>query len=396
MPLTRRYDPTIEDPRIPDANEFQHMALGFVERRIRIFHIALYGAGIFLASSAAWVVRWLTDVDPWGAAVMTDLGIVVLLISGGVAGLVALRPAKPSVAFTVADQSIRSDKAAAIVIAVTGALFTVIVAFTAGADDIARVASILVGMWVAITVAIHGLLHARKQRMQRDDVYAAHLAKKGASPQPVRRVVREVKPGPQIFDTEPTDFELEAAAYAGARGRAWAWMLYGPLFVFFFAPLLVMSWALGFDYEMWIIPVLVAVGIALVCCIHGFLKLKRDRAGKVRFRQWYGRNMSRSVGANRGTGIAYYCLAALIFISGALLAGIAASPEFVLYPAACAILLAAMCPFMFMASKIMHRRRELYTAWLLRNGMPLEESPGGRPDNPPGNPPRTAGPTDRT
>lgn len=377
MPLSRRYDPTIEDPRIPDANEFQHLALGFMERRIRIFHIVLYGAGIFLCSSAAWVVRWLTDVDPWGAAVMTGLGIVVLLISGGVAGLVALRPAKPSVAFTVADQSIRGDKAAAIVIAVVGAFFTVVVAFMVGADHIARVASILVGMWVAIAIAIHGLLHARQQLMQRDDVYAAHLARRGTTPQPIRRVVREVVPGPQIFDTEPTDFELEAAAYAGARGRAWAWMFYGPLFVYFLAPLLVLSWALGFDYEMWIIPVLVALGLALVCFIHGFLMLKRDRPGKVRYRQWYGRNMHRSVGANRWTGIAYYCMAAFIFITGALLAGFAASPEFVLYPAACAILLAAMCPFMFIASRIMHRRRELYTAWLLRNGMPLERSPGG-------------------
>lgn len=35
-------------------------------------------------------------------------------------------------------------------------------------------------------------------------------------------------------------------------------MLYAPLFVFFFAQLLVMSCALGFDYVMWIIPVLVA------------------------------------------------------------------------------------------------------------------------------------------
>ena len=109
MPLTRRYDPTIEDPRIPGANEFQHMAHGFVERRIRIFHIALYGAGIFLASAAALLVRWLTDVDPWGAAVTTKLGFMVLLAS----------------------------------VAVAGAVFTVVVAFMAGDHDSARVASIL-------------------------------------------------------------------------------------------------------------------------------------------------------------------------------------------------------------------------------------------------------------
>ncbi|GAA1858460.1 hypothetical protein GCM10009715_02460 [Paeniglutamicibacter psychrophenolicus] len=392
MPLTRRYDPTIEDPRIPDANEFQHMALGFVERRIRILHFMLYGAGIFLASSAALLVRWLTDVDPWGATVMTGLGIVVLLVSWAVAGLAALRPIRPSVAFTVADQSIRGDKAAAISVAMTGAVFTVVVAFMAGDHDIARVASILVGTWVAIAVAIHGLLHARRLRMERDEVYAAHLAKNGASPQPNRRVVREVMPGPQVFDTEPTEFELEAAAYAGTRVRAWAWMLFGPLFVYFLAPLLVMSWAMGFDYEMWIVPVLVALGFALACFVHGLLKLKRDRRGKVRFRQWYGRNMYQSVGSNRKTGILYYSMAAGIFITGALLAGIAASPEFVLYPTAFAIMVAAMSPLMFIASRILHRRRELYTAWLLRNGLPVENTPSERPENPP----RSAGNTGRT
>jgi hypothetical protein len=384
MPLTRRYDPTIEDPRIPDANEFQHMALGFVERRIRILHFMLYGVGIFLASSAAVLVRWLTDVDPRGAAVTTGLGIVVLLVSWAVAGLAALRPVRPSVAFTVADQSIRGDKAAAIGIAVAGAVFTVIVAFTAGDLDIARVSSILVGMWVAIALAIHGLLHARKLRMERDKVYAAHLARHGVAPQPNRRVVREVVPAPQVFDTEPTEFEREAAAYAGTRARAWAWMLFGPLFVYFLAPLLVMSWAMGFDYEMWIVPVLVALGFALACFVHGFLKLKRDRPGKVRFRRWYGRNMYQSVGSNRRTGIAYYSMAAGIFITGALLAGIAASPEFVLYPTAFAIMVAAMSPLMFIASRILHRRRELYTAWLLRNGMPIEITPSGQPDNPRG------------
>ncbi|MDQ0094315.1 hypothetical protein [Paeniglutamicibacter psychrophenolicus] len=71
------------------------MALGFVERRIRVFHFMPYGAGIFPASAAALLVRRLTDVDPWGATVMTGLGIVALLISGAGAGLAALRPAKP-------------------------------------------------------------------------------------------------------------------------------------------------------------------------------------------------------------------------------------------------------------------------------------------------------------
>lgn len=41
----------------------------------------------------------------------------------------------------------------------------------------------------------------------------------------------------------------------------------GPLFVFFFAPLLVMSCALGFDYVMWIIPVLVAGGASRWCAL---------------------------------------------------------------------------------------------------------------------------------
>lgn len=120
----------------------------------------------------------------------------------------------------MADQSIRGDKIAAIGIAVAGALFTVLAAFMAGDHDIARVSSILVGMWVAIAIAIaiHGLLHARKLRMERDKVYAAHLV----GQQPNRRVVRAVMPGPQVFDTEPTEFEQEAAAYAGAQVRAWA------------------------------------------------------------------------------------------------------------------------------------------------------------------------------
>ncbi len=391
MPLTRRYDPTIEDPRIPDANEFQHMALGFVERRIRIFHFILYGTGVFLASATALLVRWITDIDPGGAAVMTGLGIVIALICGSVAGLVALRAAKPSVAFSLADQSIRGDKAAAISIAVGGAVFTVIAAFSAGDHDIARVASILTGMWAAIAVAIYGLLHARKLRMERDEIYAAHLAKRGTSPQPTRRVVREVMPGPQVFDTEPTDFELEAAAYAGSRARAWAWMLYGPLFVYLLAPMLVMSWFLGLDYEMWIIPVVVAFGLALVCVIHGFLKLKRDRPGNVRFTQWYARNMYLSVGSNRRNGILYCCLAACIFIIGALLAGIAASSEFVLYPTGIAIMLAAMSALLFVSSRILHRRRELYTEWLLRKGLPIVNTPGEQP----GKPSLSAGNTDQ-
>jgi hypothetical protein len=146
-------------------------------------------------------------------------------------------------------------------------------------------------------------------------------------------------------------------------------------FCVLFAPLLVMSWALGFDYAMWIIPVLVAGGIALVRFVHGFLKLKRDRSGTVQFPQWYGHNLSGSVGINWGTGIASCYLAALIFFSGALLAGIASSPELVPYSTTCAILLAAMSPFMFVASRIMHRRRELYTSWLLPNGRPVENSP---------------------
>lgn len=88
MPLVRRCGPTIEDPQVPDANEFQHMAPGFVERRIRISHIALYGAGIFLA--AAVLVRWRTDIDQWGATVMTGLGFVVVPISGAVAEMAAV------------------------------------------------------------------------------------------------------------------------------------------------------------------------------------------------------------------------------------------------------------------------------------------------------------------
>lgn len=102
----------------------------------------------------------------------------------------------------------------------TAALFTVLDLYMVGEGDFARVASVLVGMWVAITLELHGLLRARKLRMDRDDIYAAHLAQRVTTPQPIRRVVRELIPDPQIFDTEPTDFDLEAAAYARTRGRA--------------------------------------------------------------------------------------------------------------------------------------------------------------------------------
>ncbi|ASN39359.1 hypothetical protein CGQ24_10280 [Arthrobacter sp. 7749] len=146
-------------------------------------------------------------------------------------------------------------------------------------------------------------------------------------------------------------------------------------FCFLFFPLLVMSCALGFDSVMWIIPVLVARGIALVRFVHGFLKLKRDRSGTVQFPQWNGRDMFRVGGHQLGDGIASCYLAAIIFFSGALVAGIASSPEFVLDSTTCAILLAAMSPFMFVVIRIMHRRRELYTAWLLPNGRPVEISP---------------------
>ncbi|MDQ0094313.1 hypothetical protein [Paeniglutamicibacter psychrophenolicus] len=149
---------------------------------------------------------------------------------------------------------------------------------------------------------------------------------------------------------------------------------------------------MGFDYKMWIVPVLVALGFGLACFVHGFLKLKRDRPGKVRFRQWYGRNLYQSVGSNRRSGILYYGMAAGVFITGALLAGIAASPEFVPYPTAFAIMLAAMTTLMLVASRILHRRRELHTAWLLRNGLPGENPPSERSENPP----RSEGNTGRT
>lgn len=73
--MKQRYDPIIEDPLNRGRLAFQRMALGYVQRRIRQLHMFLFGSGIFLASGATLLLRWMTKVEPWGAALMTNFGI---------------------------------------------------------------------------------------------------------------------------------------------------------------------------------------------------------------------------------------------------------------------------------------------------------------------------------
>ena len=54
-------------------------------------------------------------------------------------------------------------------------------------------------------------------------------------------------------------------------------------------------------------------------------------------------------------------------------------------------MLAAMSALLFVSSRILHRRRELYTEWLLRKGLPIVNTPGEQP----GKPSLSAGNTDQ-
>ncbi|KAA0976209.1 hypothetical protein FQ154_11475 [Paeniglutamicibacter gangotriensis] len=380
--MKQRYDPTVEDPLIPDPLEFQYMALGYVQRRIRLLHIVLFGSGIYLASGATLLMRWLTRVEPWGAALMTDFGILVLLVSLAAAGVAALARIRPSVAFAVADQSIRNDKKTSIILVVLGAIYSTIVVLLAWGPELPRVSSILFGMWVGIAIGVLGLLRARYMRLHRDELYSGYLSRHGKSSGSSPRTVRDVVPGPSIIDSEPSGFELQAFGYAGKRSRGWALVLMGPFLTCFLAPILGAKWALGEEYDHWIVPVLVAAAIMAVCCSIGAFLLKLDLRGKPAPAKFYAKNLSWSARANRGSAIAGYVGSAAIFISGVLIARSTSDPEFVIYVFAFAIGMASLSPFMLTAGNIMNRRRELYAAWLIRNDkITVDEAHAQKPQN---------------
>ena len=51
----------------------------------------LYGSAIYLASGTILLLRWEMGIDSRGAVLMTDLGLMVLVVSLVCAGVVALR-----------------------------------------------------------------------------------------------------------------------------------------------------------------------------------------------------------------------------------------------------------------------------------------------------------------
>ena len=67
------------------------MALGYVRWRIRLVQFLLYGSAIYLASGTILLLRWEMGIDSRGAVLMTDLGLMVLVVSLVCAGVVALR-----------------------------------------------------------------------------------------------------------------------------------------------------------------------------------------------------------------------------------------------------------------------------------------------------------------
>lgn len=362
-----RYDATIEDPVVPDANEFQHMALGYVEHRIRLMHILVFGFALYGASGVALVMQWFANTRTDGAALLTDVGIAVLAGSLIAAVLFMLKPVRPSVAFALADESIRNDHKTSRTILVLAGIYTVAaIAITWGPGN-ARTASLLAAMWVAVLIACFSLMHGRYLRIHRDDLYATHLAKRGRAPVNRPVVLRAVMPGPIIIDSAPTAFELQAFGYAGTRARSWALILLGPLLACGLGALLLSTWALGLTYETWIVPVVVSLAIMVSCWLIGVVRLRLDRRGKAAPAKWYAYNLGRSANVNRGTAIALYAAAVAIFVSGAIAAPKAVDPEFIAVVVALSASMASMCPFMLKAGATMNRRRELYVSWLIRN-----------------------------
>ncbi|GAA5226628.1 hypothetical protein [Paeniglutamicibacter antarcticus] len=180
-------------------------------------------------------------------------------------------------------------------------------------------------------------------------------------------MVREVMPGPIVIDSTPLAFELQAFGYAGMRARSWALILLGPLPACGLGSLLLSTWALGFGYETWIVPVAISLAIMVSCWMIGAVRLHLDRRGKAAPAKWYAYNLGRSAHVNRGTAIALYAAAVAIFVSGAMVAPKAVDPEFIAVVLALSASLVSMCPFMLKAGETMNRRRELYVSWLIRN-----------------------------
>lgn len=366
--MNDRYDATIEDPMVPDANEFQHMALGYVEHRIRLMHILVFGFALYGASGVALIMQWLSRIGSAGAALLTDVGLAVLAGSFMAAVLFMLKPVRPSVAFALADESIRNDHKTSRTILVLAGIFTVATLMITWGPGTARTASILAAMWVAVLIACFSLRCGRYLRIHRNELYATHLAKRGRAPVNRTAVVRAVMPGPIVIDSAPPAFELQAFGYAGARARSWALILLSPMLACTLGALLLGTWVLGLSFETWIVPVMVSTAIALCSSLIGGVRLRLDRRGKASPARWYAYGLRRSAQVDRGTAIGLNAGAVAIFVSGAIAAPRAVDPGFMTVVLALSVGMASATPFMLKAGEILNRRRELYVSWLIRHG----------------------------
>lgn len=361
-------DPAVADPLIPDPDEFQHMALGYVDRRIGLVNFLLYGSGIFLASGTSLLVRWATGIEARGAALMTALGLLVMAVYVVGATVRATRPVRPSVAFERADQSIRMDRITVTVMAVIWVLLCVGSWWLKGGREPARVASILAGATVMFAVGAGGMLYARKLRMDRDGTYARWLTRRGMpvpAPVPAPRVVIS---GPVPIPGDPSDFELRALAHFGRTGRTAACFLMALVAPAMFIPLWAVNRVVGGDYGIWFVPSLIGLGLMLLLWVIGFLRSRPTKAPRPFNARWYAYSTIRARN-NRHSGMVLVigCLLLFVVLAVAVPPGreVQAWPLLVSVP----VLGLSMAPFFFKVGDLYDRRRELYLAWMIRNGL---------------------------
>lgn len=371
LPITG--DPSIDDPLIPDVNVYQHMALGYVERRIRIFQFLLYGSAIYLASGTSLLLRWAMGIDPRGAALMTDFGLMVLAMCLACAGAVAMRRIRPSVSLGLADESIRKDSVLAKVMLVFWVLTAAGVLILSPGSELGRVVSILAGSLVMLGIGVLGLLHTRSLRMGRDAAYARWLTRKGLEGPPPGKYPRTAVPGPERPLPEPSDFELRAVAYSGRISNGWSWILGSAMVAGMFVPLAAVTWAIGGGGETWALPALISLGLIPVGGLIGWVTFKGANTVEPISRRWYSYAMNHTTSVNRGAAILVVALAVVLFVVLAVAGRPGAEADVWPLTVAIPVMILSMVPMMLRTNALLHRRRELYLAWMIRNGLVTEE-----------------------
>lgn len=368
-PITRTS--LVDDPLLPDGHDFQQQALGHVQRRVKIFHFLLYGSSVYLASGSSLIVRWIAGIDSRGAALMTDLGLLIMVVCAVCAGILATRPVQPSVAFAFVDQTIRNDRRTPVVFAVFWVLFCGGSLLLAPRDETARVISILSGVTVMFVIGVYGLVHSRSMRLRRDDEHVRRLLRQGL-PVPDDKVRRRpVEPGPELRIDEPSDFELRAVGYAGRRSRTAFCFTLVMFLASLFIPLGVGTWIVWGDYRTWWEPALVSLCLLPVPLAIGLLRLRSDKPGKPMDPRSY-RYAMRNTGSNRGTAIGMSVFCVLLFAGLAVMARPGTETEPWPLLVALPVMMLAFVPFLLKTGEYFERRRELYLAWMIRRGLVTE------------------------